>query len=1023
MKLITTDSYYNIFPLIASIIKKAGGGINDRKLIFCEEKISLMTERALCDKLKGTFSAEVYSFGGYLLKKKSSDKILSKEASSMVIKKLLPSLSLKCFSAGRVNFAPTLAETITQLKSAKVLPENLYEASESVGGILKNKLLDIHTVYSAYENYLKENGFEDQSSLLTYLPSIILNSEEIKNTDVYIIGYASFTAQIREIIKALIKTARSVTAILPYGENQFAFVNETVGAIKDLAHDLCEKVEVINLPTEYCAVAKKINLELFSPKRAKEKIETDAVFYSALTNTHAEIERVAEVIKQGVMNGKRYRDFKVIVPNDQKYADEIKKFFTLLEIPYFLDVKVVPLNHPLISLILSYIDAFRKNFERESVTAFYKNPLFSSDKEFNDKFENYTLKYNVSYNGFKKEFTYLAETEEELKSFNEFRQKICEVFSRFDVKGALKKLGVEKKINEFNEKLSSLSHYTESAVGEQVYTATVKLLDDMQTILSGEKISYTEFKNIFKSGVSAMELSLIPQYNDAVFVGDYRESALANTPVTFAVGLTGEVPSVSEDVALLCDADINALGELKVLVEPKIKVVNHRFREQTTLGLSSFSEKLYLTYPIVDYSGNKNVKSEIIEYFTKRFSVRTVGEVSGYLTKLQAKRTFAVNSGRFVEGLVNDFTLPSSYYSVEVDDAKKILEQANAEVKLKLDTGENILARDITSPTAIESYNVCPYRYFMEKGLRVKPREKGELSGSLVGVIMHEIFCSFTKRLGEIDSACPEESIARIFEEESKKTLAKNEFSMLLEDAPSRFSVNSALKECKKFCVKTYSWIDSSKFTTAPDDVEVKFGDGAKYPAVELLGGRVKLSGTIDRVDKYQNYCRIIDYKTGKATDDDKNLFAGVKLQLYLYALAIKDMEVAGAYYLPVKDKFLPNGETEAPLTIGKTLNDEDVLSAHDSTWETGNKFIPATKDEKGVKGVISSNGMKALISYAKKVSEQTILNMEDGFIAPTPHGSACAYCEFKSVCGGGERYERKIEKVDISTFESSIEE
>ena len=85
----------------------------------------------------------------------------------------------------------------------------------------------------------------------------------------------------------------------------------------------------------------------------------------------------------------------------------------------------------------------------------------------------------------------------------------------------------------------------------------------MQKFLGDEKLSYIEFKNIFKSGVMAMEISLLPRFSDAVFVGAYRESGLAVSPVTFAVGLTEGVPMLSEDVALLTDADINALETLK----------------------------------------------------------------------------------------------------------------------------------------------------------------------------------------------------------------------------------------------------------------------------------------------------------------------------------------------------------------------------------------------------------------------------------------------------------------------------
>ena len=226
----------------------------------------------------------------------------------------------------------------------------------------------------------------------------------------------------------------------------------------------------------------------------------------------------------------------------------------------------------------------------------------------------------------------------------------------------------------------------------------------------------------------------------------------------------------------------------------------------------------------MNYSGNKNAKSEVLDFFAKRFTLKPFDELDGYLTKLEAKRSFAIGSGKFSEGLINDFTLPSSFFACEKEDAKKILEYSKSEVKLRLLGEQKLLAREVSSPTAIESYNTCPYRYFLEKGLKVNKRETGELSPSVIGVIMHEIFCSFTKRIEEIDSENATGDIDRIFLEESEKALSKSEYSALKEDASISAGLNSALKECKKFCIKTYNWSVGSKFKTSADDVEVKFG-------------------------------------------------------------------------------------------------------------------------------------------------------------------------------------------------------
>ena len=85
VNLILTNSYYNLFPTLVNLIKPDVKSLSKRNVIFCEAKISLMVERAICDKFGGSFNTDVYSFGNYLRKNKKFDKLLTKEGSVMVI--------------------------------------------------------------------------------------------------------------------------------------------------------------------------------------------------------------------------------------------------------------------------------------------------------------------------------------------------------------------------------------------------------------------------------------------------------------------------------------------------------------------------------------------------------------------------------------------------------------------------------------------------------------------------------------------------------------------------------------------------------------------------------------------------------------------------------------------------------------------------------------------------------------------------------------------------------------------------
>lgn len=1028
VNVITTDSYFNLFNLAVSLVQNKEGIDKGKNIIFCEEKVSLMLERLLCYKMGGSFNTEVYSFGNFLRIRKPDSRLISKEGSAMAVKNILSKVNLTCFKPSRASLSETLAELIMQLKSAKITPSDIKKATESADGVLKNKLNDIGEVFLEYERFIEKKGYVDQSAALSSLPEIILESQEIAHSDVYLVGFSGFTAQMREAVSALIERANSVTAVLCEGENDMAFVNETADCVENLARAANQTVLRKKVYSDYSDAGKIITNRLFNPfyenKGAKQKTQCE-IYYSAEYNASKEIEHVGEIIKRAVINGEmRYRDFTVALPNVSDYKEYIRSAFGALDIPYFLDERKKPINHPIVTLILSYIDAYRKNFERKALIAFFKNPFFEEDKNLTDDFENYIIKYNINYSKIKDPFKFTSG--EDLASLEELRKRILAPFSRFDVRNMLKILNVEEKVQLFTEKLGAFNEAEESAVNAQVYGAVVKILDEMDDMLSGVSLSIAEYKNVFTGGVNALELSIIPQYNDAVFVGAYKETALAKAECLFAVGLTGEVPSVKADVALLSDGDIETLEKIKILVEPKIRVVNHRIREHLTLALAAFSRRLYLSYPITAIDGSKNMRSEILNELENVFEFLPFPKEDGYVTYSQGVKTFAKECSEFTERLTGDFIKASSFYSAAGGEKlNHLLDSANKEIKQKLSSGSVDIIGDYISPTTIEDYYKCPYRAFLTHKLKLKAREEGKVQAFSVGNLMHEIFRVYAKRMNEVTDKVSSDAL---FDSIKEKVMEREEYKKYAADSSTKATVNRVLAECKKYCYDTFRSFISCSFKV--DKTEAQFGDGKDYPAISLMDGKVKLKGMIDRVDVSDDYYRVLDYKTGTADATDKSLFAGVKLQLYLYAAAVggkygENKALAGAYYLPVSDKYEPPKDKIVPLAVGKTLNEQDAISAQDGEFNALGKsaFLPVKKDKSGnVKNACDKDTMQSFVDYALKAAESAVMNMKDGVIVPSPFDNTCEYCEFKSMCsGGGEK--RTVGKVSDQTIARAVKE
>lgn len=1033
VNLITTDSYYNIFNLLVERLKEKGNNPSRKNLVFCEEKVSLMAERFICSSLKGSFNTDVYSFGNFLRAKKRFDKLLSKEGSAMAVKKILSSVSLKTFKTGNINLAPTLYELIMQLKSARVTPEDIFIASEKTDGVLKNKLFDIATVFDGYEKFIKENNFEDQSSTLSYLNEIIDNDEGMENTEVFIVGFTAFTAQMRSAIERLIDRAQSVTAILTKGDNPLVYVNETSEFIREFC--IKNRVPMLEnfIESDYTEEAKDFIANAFNPvaykSRENQVVDKNAgkIFGYAAKNPYDEIMRVAEVIKSSVIKGEcRYRDITVAIPNATEYRDYVQGAFELLEIPFFLDERYKPTTNPLITLITSYIEVHRRNFERSALIAFFKNPFYTTDKKLADAFENYLIRYNVNFTKIKDKFTYPTLSEYDIETLEEFRQKLVEYLDKFDVREMLSKLSVREKVDTFSNTLSNLGEKEESAVNSQIFDAITSIIDEIDIMLGLGNLTLIEFRNLFLSGVTALEMSIIPQYNDAVFIGGYKETALAKAKYLFAVGLTDAVPQVKADVALLSDGDINSLENIKLMVEPKIRVVNHRNREHTALALGAFKERLYVSYPVSAVDGKKNMKSELFVALESAFNIKPFPDENGYLTYKQGVRSFATACGEHTERSAHDFTVASSFYHASENPFNDyVLERANKEIKTSLDGKRKSLLGKETSPTTIEEYYKCPYRAFLSHALKLKPREEGVVSFLSVGQLMHDIFKDYTLFL---DKVVDKESSDKLFLEVSEKVLARDEYNKFLTDSETKTTVQRVLDECSKYCYNTYLSLARSEFKVKK--TEVSFGDGKEYPAVKLLGGKYKIKGKIDRVDESDNYFRVLDYKTGSVDVSDKSLFAGIKLQLYLYAAAVQgkfkgnEKTPAGLYYLPVSDKYEKGEDKGKPLAKGKTLMDENALRAQDVNFfnngESG--FIPATLDKTGkVKNATEGSAISAYVDYAVKISERAAIRMEEGVIINSPYEGECEYCGYKSMCDIASVKERSLLSVDKETVIDAV--
>lgn len=222
-------------------------------------------------------------------------------------------------------------------------------------------------------------------------------------------------------------------------------------------------------------------------------------------------------------------------------------------------------------------------------------------------------------------------------------------------------------------------------------------------------------------------------------------------------------------------------------------------------------------------------------------------------------------------------------------------------------TGEPI------SVSRLESLAACPFRYFLERGLRLRaldlsrPDPERWLDEAARGQVLHDIFARFHR---DLRSRGWRPSFER--DRTGLEKLLDEALDALREALPppspavARSERRLLLRDLENFLR-----LESHDTSRKAMGFEVAFGQDdlqgeplARADPVTILGG-LPLRGRIDRIDQLADGLEVVDYKTGRRLKIDKGRTyqGGRLLQHALYALVVEELagqRVRGSsYYFP----------------------------------------------------------------------------------------------------------------------------
>ena len=1060
--------------------------LNKEKIyVITPEQFSFTAEKKLLEVVKtgAVVNAEVLTFNRMAYRVLNEVGGITKtnllaSGKAMLIYEILLEQKNKFNFIGKSNENVELISTqITEFKKHGISVENLQNITENTKDMyLKIKMQDMQAIYDIYEQSLK-NNYIDENDILTILAEKLIKSNLFDGTTIILDEFAGFTKQEYNIIKILLNKAKNIivticTDSLNESENKetdiFYANKQTWFKLLDVCQENGIKIgKQINMgETKRFKNAELRHLEknVYSIPYHKYEPKVENISLFLANNPYSEVEHLAKQIVKLVKNEDyRYKEIAVITKNIDTYSNLCKAIFKKYDIPVFIDEKKDLTQNVLVKFVLSVIDIFIQNWSYESVFSYIKTGLVDIDMDTAYYLENYCLKWGIKGSKwYKGEWNFYDESEEEIQKIKYARSIIVEPLMRFkndllgikDVKSITKKLyeyliqnNIPKKLEEKIEKLLEIEELEIAKEYESSFKILTQVFDEIVLVLGESKVTFEKYAEILKIGLRNSDLGKIPTSQDEVIIGDIDRSRSHKVKAVFIIGVNdGVFPTINKNEGFFDDSDREKLKKdgIELAKGTTEKLYDDNFNIYK--ALTTAEEKLYLSYPSSDAEGKAVRPSVLINKVKKIFT--NVKEHSDIITN---EEDILLENITFDELLVNLRKLKDeekvsdiwfdvyNYYNNKKEWKDKLLEAVNlleysgAPEKIKKENIDKLYGNKLTtSISKLEQYRRCPFSYFLQYGLKIKPQEELKVQSFDTGTFMHETideFFSIVKENGYQLSELTEEQISEIIDKIIDEKLLQNKNYIFTSTAKYRALVvrlKRLVKKALKYIVETLTLSEFNVLGT-----EIEFDEKGKYKPIRITldnGKNVEIIGKIDRIDTAQNedgkYLRIIDYKSSIKNIDLNEVYAGLQIQLLTYldaACKEEDLLPAGILYFNLIEQMVKAEKNIGIEKIeeqirkgfkmkGLILADVKVVKLHDKNLDSGySNLVPVYISKKtgdiseGNSSCVSKEEFKDLQDYMYKVIKQISNEILSGKIDLKPFyknkKTPCSYCDYRSIC------------------------
>ena len=968
-------------------------------------------------------------------------------------------------------------EALDEISESELTAEDLENCAGSAAtGMERAKLRDLQVILDAYEELITEQ-FDDDRTVWTDMVSRLERSGLWDGTDLAVYGFDSIRPDLRELLAKMCGRVHSAQIFLTMDSANapdgriFVQQHQSIQRLRQALENAGRRLEE-DCPGEErkrCVPALRFldrNLFALDPEKWNADLNGEIALYAG-ASPWEEAEHTAATLRKWHGEGIPWTGMAVALPPGSELGSMLRANLRINGIPFEYQKRDRAAEHPVCRLLLSALGCLSDGWRTDQVITMARSGYSTLSAEEGLQLEDYARAHGIEGRRWRRPFTAGKDAvgAEELRlrlitPVEELHDGLLNAGKAAEsVEAIAAFLETEKvwdRLQEQEEDLLNREMYREAVINRQVWKLLMDLLEQLWALLGSRRAPIGDLKQMFESALTGAEIAALPEKQGGVMIGEVGHLLAGETDALVLPGAQDGIMAAPES-GWLTDQERRRMEETTgrvIGISREQACLIRKYDYYRTLTLPG--KHLLVSWSLRGEDGGALQPDGLIAQIRRLYpTLKTGGGIAGDPGQAEPVTPVAVLDGlgaRLADlksGKADD--LPAAWRAAVIQllhsgiyggTARLILQEMIPEKTKKQispDAARKLFMTDLLSVSRLEQFASCPYRHFIDYGLRPVRQETFDFRNDEAGSFFHEALDRYMKEAGK-DERWPDfsdEQADRLMDRILSRMTEEWNEGPLREDAMGIWQGESYLRRVRHAARVLTRFAANSEFRTIA--TEQSFGEADGMPPVVLTlgdGSRTAIRGKIDRIDTYENgeglWLRIVDNKSSGRKPDADRMASGEQLQLMIYLKAAAERNprahVAGAMYFPVEDKEVP-AEGDDPAVIenmrmknarmkGIVTANPDVVRAMDreiSPYSVDRIFKNDGSVSKTADWAVEESVLRGLMDAAAEKAGELCSRMRGGEIDASPvtdgENTPCRYCEYHPICRAGKENVRPLTK------------